>query len=150
MARPDPSVCVSHRSIILNRFPDETLEWVAKVSKWPTTRVVACHLANDVAAGGADFARAFDYLREPPDGADDLGPISANFGGISPGQRVRATFDDMTRLRPKFGAGNARAWRRSPGATDADMRLLSTASELCTRAGLVDPPKAGNLPPGLL
>ena len=35
------------------------------MSKWPFTRIIPCHLANDLRATGKDFRRAFEFLEEP-------------------------------------------------------------------------------------
>jgi hypothetical protein len=52
------------RELIFNRFPEETLEWADKVSKWPFQRIIPCHLANDIKAGPQEFRAAFEFLEK--------------------------------------------------------------------------------------
>jgi len=54
------------QTLILNRNPVETLDWVERVCKWDFTRVVPAHLKNDIPAGPAAFRRAFSFLRDEP------------------------------------------------------------------------------------
>ena len=49
------------------------LAWVDRVAALKFTRVIPCHMANDVRASGADFKRAFAFLR----------PASASPGSAS-------------------------------------------------------------------
>jgi len=53
--------------LILDREPRATLEFVDRIcQRFPFTRVVPCHLDNDVAAGPAEFRQAFDMLTSDP------------------------------------------------------------------------------------
>ena len=52
------------QALILNRFPTQTLAWVARVvARFPFDRIVPAHLTNDLAATPAEFDAAFDFLR---------------------------------------------------------------------------------------
>jgi hypothetical protein len=53
------------QKLILNREPEKVLDWVDKVCQWKFSRIIPCHLANDVKATPADFKRAFSFLVEP-------------------------------------------------------------------------------------
>jgi len=112
------------QELILNRFPDETLDWVARVARWKFTRIVPCHMSNDVGAGPAEWSAAFDFLRA------SVGKPAATGG------RVAASPHALQRLLGAFGLSTARG---GPAALKDDLRLLTTASNLCTKAGLVEP-----------
>jgi len=53
------------RYLIVNREPQQVLEWVDNVCKWPFERIIPCHLDNDIKARPADFRAAFRFLEEP-------------------------------------------------------------------------------------
>ena len=53
------------QKLLLNREPSKVIDWVKKVSCWKFTRIIPCHLANDVKASPKDFVEAFDFLYEP-------------------------------------------------------------------------------------
>ena len=38
------------------------LAWVDMVSKWPIKRIIPCHYANNIKAGGKEFRKAFSFL----------------------------------------------------------------------------------------
>ena len=46
------------QALILNRFPDETREWVDRVGAYSFRRIIPCHFANDIKATPADFSCA--------------------------------------------------------------------------------------------
>jgi len=50
------------RELIFNRYPDQVLDWADDVAQWPFTRIIPCHLSNDIKAGPKDFRRAFEFL----------------------------------------------------------------------------------------
>ena len=52
------------QKLILNREPEKVLDWVKRVSRWSFTRIIPCHLANDVKATPSEFVKAFDFLYE--------------------------------------------------------------------------------------
>ena len=121
------------QALILNRFPDETREWVRRVRRWPIKRIVPSHLANDIRASGDDLARAFDFLDEVP---GDVAAATSRGGGTA------TATGPLARLRSLRGgiAGVGRA-----RVLAADFELLKRASEVCTRLGITDPVKAGVL-----
>ena len=53
------------QKLILNREPERVLSWVDAVCKWPFSRIIPCHLSNDLKAGPREFRAAFDFLYEP-------------------------------------------------------------------------------------
>ena len=124
------------QSIILDRFPDETLEWVDRIShRWQFNRIIPCHLANDIRAGPREFSAAFDFLRADTEAAIEFEAEQVDEGEVRGplswfGQRV-------------LGVGAQRRPRRAPQALAQDLKLLSTASELCARFGLVEESKVG-------
>jgi len=52
------------QTLILNRNPVETLDWVDRVCQWNFARVVPAHLQNNIPAGPKAFRRAFTFLEE--------------------------------------------------------------------------------------
>jgi len=52
------------QALVFNKRPDTVLAWVDRVSRWPFTRIISCHLGGPIAAGPRDFSRAFDFLRD--------------------------------------------------------------------------------------
>ena len=50
------------QTLILNRAPQETLEWADRIANWDFKRVVACHFDAPVDATPAQFRRAFAFL----------------------------------------------------------------------------------------
>ena len=54
------------QKLILNREPEKVLSWVESVSRWPFTRIIPSHFANNVKAGPTEFRKAFDFLFEEP------------------------------------------------------------------------------------
>jgi len=53
--------------LILDRNPDETLQWVDRItSRFDFKRVIPSHLNNNIVAGPKEFYAAFDPLRSDP------------------------------------------------------------------------------------
>jgi hypothetical protein len=50
------------QSLILNRAPQETLNWVEKVTSWDFQQIIPCHLAAPISAKPNDFKAAFAFL----------------------------------------------------------------------------------------
>jgi hypothetical protein len=50
------------QTLILNRAPQETLEWVEKVSRWQFDRLIACHFDSPVNTSPQEFRQAFAFL----------------------------------------------------------------------------------------
>jgi hypothetical protein len=150
------------QELILNRFPDETLFWARRVARWRFSRVIPCHLSNDLRAGPAEWLEAFSFLSQPaaqparlssaPEASRESAtpsrsPPAAGAGALSapaPLQQLLDTFSGAVEglvcgLRGALGGGSGLFGRqRRPVALKQDLRLLTKASELCTKAGLVE------------
>lgn len=50
------------QTLILNRAPRKTLEWVQRVTQWDFNRIIPCHLDAPIAATPAQFREAFGFL----------------------------------------------------------------------------------------
>ncbi|AKG24806.1 hypothetical protein IJ00_23175 [Calothrix sp. 336/3] len=50
------------QALILNRAPQETLNWVEKVAKWDFQRIIPCHLDSPLNATPQEFRQAFSFL----------------------------------------------------------------------------------------
>ena len=50
------------QTIILNRSPEQTLEWADQVSKWDFERIIPCHLESPISATPQQFRQAFTFL----------------------------------------------------------------------------------------
>ena len=81
------------------------------MSKWPFTRIIPCHLANDLKATGKDFRRAFEFLEEPPSKTTSSSTL---FSTLFPSKRL-------------------------PKPLPEDLALLDLASGILTKQGVVKP-----------
>jgi hypothetical protein len=54
------------RTLILNRAPEETLDWANRVARWDFTRIIPCHFDNAIAATPQEFRQAFSFLEQHP------------------------------------------------------------------------------------
>ncbi len=52
------------QTLILNRAPQETLDWVDTVAQWNFQRIVPCHFDAPIAATSTQFQQAFTFLRK--------------------------------------------------------------------------------------
>lgn len=50
------------QTLILNRAPQETLDWVSAIANWNFERIVACHFAAPVYTTPQEFRQAFSFL----------------------------------------------------------------------------------------
>ncbi len=50
------------QTLILNRAPTETIEWVDRVAKWDFSQIISCHFDAPVTATPEDFRAAFAFL----------------------------------------------------------------------------------------
>ena len=50
------------QQLILNRDPQQVLDWADRVMKWPFTRIIGCHLEAPIVAGPIEFRQAFSFL----------------------------------------------------------------------------------------
>ena len=112
------------QTLILNRNPVETLDWVDSVCRWDFKRVIPAHLKNDIAAGPSSFRRAFSFLTvegepagQPKPRRDDLqtlldaeksleamGAIAAKPGLVSKTNRAEVLSRTTYRCRGSFCA----------------------------------------------
>lgn len=50
------------QTLILNRDPKSTIEWVDRVSQWDFDRIIPCHFDAPIAATPEEFRAAFNFL----------------------------------------------------------------------------------------
>jgi hypothetical protein len=50
------------QQLILNRDPQQTKDWIDRVTQWDFQQIVPCHLQAPIAATPAEFRAAFDFL----------------------------------------------------------------------------------------
>jgi hypothetical protein len=62
------------QSLILNRAPQETINWADKVAKWDFQWIIPCHFDAPIKAEPQQFRQAFGFLERQPVG----GFISSN------------------------------------------------------------------------
>ena len=65
------------QTLILNRAPQETLDWANDVAAWEFERIIPCHLDAAIATTPRQFRQAFDFLEPTPDAppAPDYPPL---------------------------------------------------------------------------
>jgi hypothetical protein len=54
------------QTVILNRHPVATIEWIDRICEWDFDRIIPCHFDAPITATAIDFRRAFDFLEDPP------------------------------------------------------------------------------------
>jgi hypothetical protein len=54
------------QSLILNRAPQETINWAEKVASWDFHQIIPCHLDAPIAAEPREFREAFSFLAKQP------------------------------------------------------------------------------------
>jgi hypothetical protein len=52
------------QTLILNRAPQETLDWANQVASWDFERIIPCHFDNAIASGKSEFRQAFSFLEK--------------------------------------------------------------------------------------
>ena len=62
------------QSLILNRAPQETINWADKVAKWDFKWIIPCHFDAPIKAESQQFRQAFGFLEKQPVG----GFVSSN------------------------------------------------------------------------
>ena len=62
------------QSLILNRAPQETINWADKVAKWDFQWIIPCHFDAPIKAESQQFRQAFGFLEKQPVG----GFVSSN------------------------------------------------------------------------
>lgn len=50
------------QQLILNRDPQQVIDWADRVMAWPFCRIIGCHLAAPIVAGPREFRQAFSFL----------------------------------------------------------------------------------------
>ncbi|MEQ8468622.1 DUF4336 domain-containing protein [Coleofasciculus sp. E1-EBD-02] len=68
-----PFVAPILQTLILNRAPKETLNWVEKVASWEFERIIPCHLEGSIAANSEQFRQAFVFLEPDLKGSENGG-----------------------------------------------------------------------------
>lgn len=53
------------QTLILDRSPQITLDWVGKVAGWEFQQIISCHFEAPLAVTPYQFQQAFDFLRNP-------------------------------------------------------------------------------------
>ncbi len=53
------------QTLILNRAPQETLNWSDRVAEWDFDHIIPCHLDAPIVATPAQFRQAFAFLEKP-------------------------------------------------------------------------------------
>jgi hypothetical protein len=53
------------QTVILNRNPKGTIEWIDRVCEWDFEQIIPCHFDAPIAATPIDFRTAFDFLVDP-------------------------------------------------------------------------------------
>lgn len=66
----EPFVAPILQNLILNRAPQETLDWANRVTQWDFTQIIPCHLDAPIRANPEQFRKAFAFL----DKGDDIDP----------------------------------------------------------------------------
>jgi hypothetical protein len=54
------------QALILQRSPQETLEWADRVASWSFTRIIPCHLQSPIETTPVAFRQAFSFLEGKP------------------------------------------------------------------------------------
>ena len=54
------------QTLILNRAPQETLDWADHVASWPMQRIIPCHFDAPIQAEPHQFRQAFAFLEQKP------------------------------------------------------------------------------------
>jgi Domain of unknown function (DUF4336) len=52
------------QTLILNRAPQETLDWASRVASWDFERIIPCHFDSPIASSPREFRQAFSFLEK--------------------------------------------------------------------------------------
>ena len=55
------------QTLILNRAPQETLDWASRVASWDFERIIPCHFDCAIATNPREFRQAFSFLEKHSD-----------------------------------------------------------------------------------
>lgn len=56
------------QTLILNRHPQQVMEWVEKVASWNFRQIIPCHFDAPIQVNGHEFSQAFSFLEEDKTG----------------------------------------------------------------------------------
>ena len=60
------------QTLILNRAPQETLQWADTIARWNFSRIIPCHFDSPLNATPQEFRQAFTFLEQNTTNADGL------------------------------------------------------------------------------
>lgn len=63
------------QTLILNRAPQEVIDWANKVASWDFGQIVPCHFDSPVVATPQQFRQAFSFLEQQPAGKSSSYPL---------------------------------------------------------------------------
>lgn len=97
------------QTLILNRYPIETLEFADKVAKWPFTRIIPAHLKNNLKYTGKDYRKAFSFLEASgvPKGLPN--PLKSDLKALKDGEVGLIESGAITKVPPLVGGKISRA-----------------------------------------
>lgn len=97
------------QTLILNRYPIETLEFADKVSKWPFTRIIPAHLKNNLKYTGKDYRAAFRFLEASgvPKGLPK--PLKSDLKALTDAEVGLIESGAITKVPPLVGGKVSRA-----------------------------------------
>jgi hypothetical protein len=67
-----PFVAPILQTLILNRAPQETIDWADKVASWNFQRIIPCHFDSPIEANPHQFRQAFTFLEKKPSWSRDV------------------------------------------------------------------------------
>jgi hypothetical protein len=67
------------QTLILNRAPQETLDWADRVVRWDFQRIIPCHFDSPIETNPIEFRRAFTFLEKHASASQGSGLIRADF-----------------------------------------------------------------------
>lgn len=105
--------------LLLNRDPGPVLDWADRVAQWPFSRVIPCHLANDVKTTPQEFRNAFRFLEKGGSGRN-----GSTRGGL------------MSLFR---GGGSGGGGHRGAQPLPEDLQFLRDAEKALVEAGTLFP-----------
>lgn len=87
------------QSLVLNRGPDEVLDWVDRVCKWPFERVIPAHFEARVKASPRDFRAAFSFLQASGRRRSGWNPLDGLLDLFQPTENGQLPASDMRFVR---------------------------------------------------
>jgi len=129
------------RYLILDREPEAVLAWADRVANMGFSRVVPCHLANNVKASPSDFRRAFSFLEAPTPGRE---PSVHSTSEAAPGGEVSAVLSNVFAWMQRGEGSRNSETGAVPSAKAEDLVLLETVSDILTKLGVVAPSRVSS------